>query len=439
MSSAFKYIDSKASIPPPLMDVVDKKVNIHQSNPIIQGDSFTAGTSLRFEFVNSAGWVDMSDSYLNFRVSLTKGDGTALNAAANTTFNFNPASCIFSSASYRLNDKVIASANNIAQTEAYMYRKASKEWKNTVGSAAWLDDWEDRQKRVLGKKTHDIEWTPVCLAPFSASHQMFPPGLKHNISFEIEQDWKIRLLECLDATVGAGYKLPVAKAIGALATDIKVVLEKVELCVVEYRGEPAPSGVIYYDYKNVLTTYDNLTNSVDQRHKFTVPPNLFKMSLAIQKTAINTTLNNVTKFKGAGAANTQDEYKLTSFQMRLGSRTYPEVAPELVLQGDALKGAYKIWKDTMNNQNIQHTATESFTEWLQSPYYTFAMPRDITEIATQADVQLYFKLPAATVPELADPSTSSVFAFSETTSICAINFGQSPAVVEMTEAAYEPA
>ena len=231
------------------------------------------------------------------------------------------------------------------------------------------------------------------------------------------------MLQAIDTTTGA----TVAKLVGNGAGDFKLTIEKIELYLMVYEGAAAPQVPIYYDYRNVIATYDNLTTSLDQQHTFNIAPNVYRMTLALQKTGVATTRNNVTHFKCLEAG-TQEEYLLKSYQMTIVQRTYPHLAPDLTLTGDSLKGAYKAWKDSATALMVADEPIETFNEWLYSPYYTLTLPRDVTEVASTA----YINIKTA-----ADAHNCSLFLFSETTSILSINCATNE--VSIVEASNEPA
>lgn len=414
MSTAFNTIDNLASIPNPLRDITNKKVTIVPPKTSFVGPQFTSGTDLEFEFTPSGDvWTDMSDSYINIKLKLTLANGAAMNVA-NITLNHNPGSCLFSKQSYVLNDEVtVSSVSNVPQTEAYFYRsQVSNEYKETLGSLSWCDSAATRSARTNGKIGHDVEYVPVGLAPFVCDHQMFPPGLKHKITMTIANDWEKKVVEVVDRT---------AKT----AADYLVTIDRVELCLVQYMGKYAPNSTVYFDFKNILSTFNNITANTTQNHKYTLAPNVHRIAVALQATGISTTVNNPTLFKTMTA---NDEYKLKSFYLTVGNREYPSGAkPQLVLTGTSLSGAMKIWKDTATALNHHHNpfGYETFAQWYNSPFYAFNLPRDASETASHMD--LYLELTAA------DANASSAWVFSETSSILAIDYSQSKPEARMVE------
>ena len=191
-----------------------------------------------------------------------------------------------------------------------------------------------------------------------------------------------------------------------------------------YLGPPAPSGDIYFDFKNIISSYKNLNAALNQIHTMTIPPNVYRATLALQQNAISTTLYNVNSF----TANNDVHKNIKSFILRIGARNFPSIAPQIENTATSQIGLNKLWKDSQSALNHQYSFTgyESYAEWLPSPYYTLALPRDASELASYMDIDLTFSVNTGL-------TTSVIWVFAETTSVLAVRYTGGKPEVAMTE------
>jgi hypothetical protein len=428
MTTAFKTISSKNEIMHVQRDIVDKKTLKYAPVSVLVGDEFKAGSTLQFRYTNANSWIDPSDSYMNIKLKISQNDGTAL-AGDDIALNFNPGACLFSKSSYEMEDKVVSNVNHVAQTESFFYRtQTSKLYRNTLGSAQWVDDLGDntegRLYRTQSATVHEIAYIPVSLSPFSSNNQLLPPGITHSLKFDIASDWELKVIEAVD---GLAKTIPTPNTNVNAANQFKIEIQDIQLHVVHYLGPNAPSGDIYFDYKNVIASYKNLNGSENQIHQITIPPNVYRGSLAFQKNAINSTLNNVNKF----TSENEIEKKIKSFLLHIGSRNFPNVAPIIRNEATQQIGLNKLWKDTQSALNHQYSFTgyEAYKDWLASPYYSLALPRDASELASEMDIDL--TLDASTAGHLTE---SVVWMFAETTSVVSLRYSGGKPEVALTEA-----
>lgn len=421
--SVFAYHSSKSEIPNPQHDINDKKTLEVYSDPIVNGASFKTGKTITFDFSTSGNqWIDLSDSYINIKLTVTDNAGAKLNAGANLALAFNAGGNLFSKASMQINNITVSSCNNVAQVEAYYWRsQTSKEFRQTLGSLSWLDDQASRKARTIKAKAHDVEYVPVCLAPFgSGDHQLIPPNNKIRISFDVAQDWEYRVV---------ASDTYAARAHGAGGNYI-VTVDDLVLNVVQYEGAAPPTNTeVYFDYKNMVSTFQNLTAAPSQSLKFPIAPNTYRLTMFSQSNTKTTTEDNIYEFRGKKGTN--GEKTLQRFRLNIGSKQYPAPEANLSMQGDTLT-VMKYYRDSLNSLMAFENPCghESFTEWLDTngPYFSFSLARDVTEKASYLDAYVTFS---------ADPSLLAMWIVEETTSILCMKYDDMGRVINtaMTESA----
>lgn len=407
--TVFSYHTSKAEIPNPFSDISDKRTLEVYSDPILNGTSFKTGKTVAFDFSTSGSqWIDLSDSYINIKMTITDNGDNILVDGDNLAIGFNPGAALFSKASMSINNVTVSSCNNPAQVEAYYYRsQTSKEYRETLGSLAWLDDHDTRKERSIKAKSHDIEYVPVCLAPFgSGDHQLIPPNNKIRLTFDVAPDWEYRVVSTD------------ARAEKTLTTDFKVSVDDLVLNVVMYEGAAPPTNTpVYFDYKNMVSTYMNLTQNVDQSLKLPIAPNAYRLAMFTQASTKTKTKENIDEFKGKSDGGSKDHHlKLKRFRLNLGSKQYPSPEANLAMEGDSLT-VMKYYRDSLNALHAYSNpyGTESFDEWLseKGPYFAFNLARDVTETVSYLDAYVTFS---------AAPQDLAMWTIQETTSILALQY-----------------
>lgn len=415
--SVFSYHHSLSEIASPNSDISDKKTIEVYSDPILNGSQFKAGKSIVFDFNTSQNWVDLSESYVNIRMSISDTAGDKLTEGGRIALGFNCGAGLFSRASMQLNGIVVSSCNAVAQTEAFFYRsQTSNEYKNTVGSVSWLDDFDSRLQRTVTSLTHDVSYTPVCLAPFVAGGQLIPPNSRIRLTFDISNGWEENVVSSEEAN-----KTRVAKTHGALNTGAAAVanqysisVDDLVLNVVSYLGDEAPDGSVFFDWKNYIIQYQNLNTQLNQVLKYSLAPNVYRMAMWFQFNAKTNTVNNTYEFKGDNATNRH--LSLQRFRFNVGNKQIPALEAQLSMTGNSLQVA-KYYRDT-SNALLQYDSLnggETFSDWLtvNGPYFCYTLPRDTAENCAFLDMYLTFG---------ADPSSLQAYLCTETTSIVEVKY-----------------
>jgi hypothetical protein len=101
---------------------------------------------------SGAKWWVPQRSYLRFRCSLSKANGTALTLADNIAPNMNLAAGLFQSMEFRINDKTVSRVSDfVPQVDSLDKRmKKSKAWMDSIGVSTnfWEEDFKSRQADV---------------------------------------------------------------------------------------------------------------------------------------------------------------------------------------------------------------------------------------------------------------------------------------------------
>ena len=424
--SVFSYHQSKSDIVSPNSDISDKKTIEVYSEPIINGAQFRTGKSVVFDFNTSQNWCDLSESYVNIRMSISDTAGAKLTEGGRIALGFNCGAGLFSRASMQLNGVVVSTSNAVAQTEAFFYRsQTSSEYKNTVGSVSWLDDFDSRLKRTATSITHDVAWTPVCLAPFVSGGQLIPPNSRIRLTFDIASSWELAVASSqeADGTRAAKTNGALNTGAGAVANKYSISVDDLVLNVVSYTGEEAPEGSVFFDWKNYIIQYQNLNTQLNQVLKYSLAPNVYRMALWFQFNQKTNTVDNVYEFKGNNAGGAANRHlNLQKFRFNVGNKQIPALEAQLSMTGNSLQVA-KYYKDTMNALLVYDSVNggETFSEWLTTngPYLCYSLPRDVSENCAYLDMYLSFG---------ADHSSLQAYLCCETTSIVEVKYSNGKVV-----------
>jgi hypothetical protein len=117
-------------------------------------------------------------------MSITAGDGTQLDNAANIAPAMNLTSNLFQSMEFRIQDKVVSRCSDYVNAIDTLITRQnkSKAWMDTFGASTnfWEPDQEKRKNLITSdgtgstRDTFETVWTPACLSIFNIDHAL--PG-----------------------------------------------------------------------------------------------------------------------------------------------------------------------------------------------------------------------------------------------------------------------
>jgi hypothetical protein len=141
------------------------RMNYDQTPPTrdVTMNNFPNG-AIHFRWQTSgAKWWVPQRSYLRFRCSLSKADGTALTLSDNIAPNMNLAAGLFQSMEFRINDKTVSRVSDfVPQVDSLDKRmKKSRAWMDSVGVSTnfWDEDFKSRQADITSDgKNVDVSY-----------------------------------------------------------------------------------------------------------------------------------------------------------------------------------------------------------------------------------------------------------------------------------------